>query len=61
MNAPRTQGDNGAPLPSVRVVSAGLAEDRDIPSDNFTLLLMQFGQFIDHDITHTPISRGTFE
>ncbi|XP_065211575.1 peroxidase-like [Planococcus citri] len=58
VNSPRTHSDKGVPLPSVRLVSSSLAQDRDTPSDNYTLLLMQYGQFVDHDITHTPISRG---
>lgn len=60
VNAPRAHADNGAPLPSARRVSVVFAEARDSPSDNYTLLLMQWGQFVDHDLTHTPISRGKF-
>ncbi|KAJ1521037.1 hypothetical protein ONE63_002748 [Megalurothrips usitatus] len=57
VNSPRVQA-NGADLPSARLVSSRLAQERDRPSDNVTLLLMQWGQFLDHDLTHTPISRG---
>lgn len=57
VNSPRAQA-NGAPLPSARLVSNRLAQESDRPSDNVTLILMQWGQFLDHDLTHTPISRG---
>ncbi|KAE8751717.1 Chorion peroxidase-like-2 [Frankliniella occidentalis] len=57
VNSPRAML-NGAPLPSARLVSNRLAQESDRPSDNVTLLLMQWGQFLDHDLTHTPISRG---
>lgn len=58
INSPRTHADSGRPLPSTRMVSVHFAQDKDVPSDNYTLILMQWGQFVDHDVTHTPISRG---
>ena len=57
MNSPRARND-GSPLPSARLVSSRLAQESDRPSENLTLLVMQWGQFLDHDLTHTPISRG---
>ena len=45
-------------LPSARAVSEALIPDRNIPSQEFTLLLMQWGQFLDHDLTHTPLVKG---
>lgn len=47
----------GGNLPSSRVVSISVQVDVDRPSEDFTLSLMQMGQFIDHDIAHTPIFR----
>ncbi|XP_026673359.1 uncharacterized protein LOC108629732 [Ceratina calcarata] len=48
----------GAPLPSARLVSAVIHEDKDVPLASVTHMLMQWGQFVDHDITATGQSRG---
>ncbi|XP_075222518.1 salivary peroxidase/catechol oxidase-like [Lycorma delicatula] len=58
VNSPRTKLTNGADLPSARIVSVLFAQDKDLPSSNYTLMVMQWGQFLDHDLTHTPISKG---
>ncbi|RZF43124.1 hypothetical protein LSTR_LSTR001302 [Laodelphax striatellus] len=58
VSSPRTRAANGLNLPSARIVSSQLAQDRDDPSANYTLMVMQWGQFLDHDLTHTPISKG---
>ncbi len=52
------RGSSDGSLPSARAVSDSLIPDRDAPSQDFTLLLMQWGQFLDHDITHTPLVKG---
>lgn len=58
VNVARFRSVTGSTLPSARAISTGFAQDFDAPSENYTLLVMQWGQFLDHDLTHTPISRG---
>ena len=53
--APRT-ARNGD-LPSARLVSISIVPDIDAPSEVDTLWVMQYGQFVDHDITSTPVFR----
>ena len=45
----------GAELPSPRLLSTSLAKDRDSEDAEVSAFVMSFGQFIDHDITHSPI------
>lgn len=42
-------------MPNSRHVRTMLAADHDNFQKETTLMLMQFGQFIDHDITHVPV------
>jgi len=51
------QGKAGDDLPSARLVSINIIPDVDAPSDLDTHNLMQWGQWVDHDITHTPLFR----
>ncbi|OQV20791.1 Chorion peroxidase [Hypsibius exemplaris] len=55
--APR-KSKGGQVLPSARVISKRVAGNADVPSTTTTQMFMQFGQFIDHDITNTPKARG---
>ena len=48
---------SGAPLPSARLVSINIVPDVDAPSELDTHNVMQWGQFVDHDTTHTPLFR----
>ncbi|XP_037800324.1 chorion peroxidase-like [Penaeus monodon] len=58
VNMPRQFSVTGSLLPSPRSISSRVIVDRDSRYDNFTILIMQWGQFLDHDITHTPITKG---
>ncbi|OQV26126.1 Peroxidasin [Hypsibius exemplaris] len=43
-------------LPSARQVTVTMHTQMNRPHDHVTHILMQWGQFMDHDITHTPIT-----
>lgn len=58
VNSPRSKAENGQELPSARLVSTVFATDVNDPHENLTQMVMQWGQFLDHDLTHTPITRG---
>ncbi|XP_076752615.1 uncharacterized protein LOC143424444 [Xylocopa sonorina] len=49
---------SGKPLPSARRVTTMIHEDKNIPLASVTHMLMQWGQFVDHDLTATGQSRG---
>ena len=56
VSAPR-RSVTGADLPSARLLSSRLATDLDNIDQKHTYITMTFGQFVDHDITHTPLFR----
>nr|XP_022289209.1 myeloperoxidase-like [Crassostrea virginica] len=60
-NSPRQRGQNGDPLPSPRVISNQVLSGESVtPADNQrNLILFTYGQFIDHDLTFTPIAVGS--
>lgn len=45
-------------LPSSRTVSNTMIGTSPRPSSRFTTLLMAMGQYIDHDLDHTPVTEG---
>ncbi|CAG0922361.1 unnamed protein product [Notodromas monacha] len=52
---PRKLSASGQPLKSARLVSASTIFDADKPDHFFTQFVTQFGQFLDHDITHAGV------
>jgi len=53
---------NTSELPGARYLSTStIVTTSEAKYENFTLLLMQWGQFLDHDLTHTPIEKHNDE
>lgn len=52
-------GVTGVPLPSPRIVSTVIHPDISNLHKRYTLMTMQFAQFLDHDLTMTPIHKGS--
>ncbi|KAJ2940746.1 hypothetical protein O0L34_g14857 [Tuta absoluta] len=57
ISSPR-QGVDGAPLPSARDVSVTVHRPSYAHDSQFTVMLAVWGQFVDHDITATALSKG---
>lgn len=58
MSAPKGTGRLGTVLPSGRVISTQVHYDVEAPHVRYSLMVMQWGQFLDHDITFTPMNTG---
>ena len=58
ISRPRFRSVGNKPLPSPRLVSIVVHADVSNLHSRYTLMLMQFGQFLDHDITLTPVNKG---
>lgn len=58
ISRPRVVGATGQPLPSPRIVSSVIHPDISNLHSRYTLITMQFAQFLDHDLTMTPIHKG---
>ena len=55
MSAPR-RARSGQTLPNPRILSVSIHPQEDV-SGNYTHMLMQFGQFLDHDISLSPVTQ----
>lgn len=61
VSKPRISSVTGAPLPNPRVISTVIHPDISNLHNRYTLMVMQFAQFVDHDLTMTPIHKGFHE
>eukprot|EP00092_Neocalanus_flemingeri_P035162 GFUD01038265.1.p1 GENE.GFUD01038265.1~~GFUD01038265.1.p1 ORF type:complete len:1101 (-),score=192.91 GFUD01038265.1:78-3197(-) len=58
ISSPRLRSVEGFPLPNPRVVSQRIHTTQVTPDPSFMLTMMQWGQFVDHDIVLTPTHSG---
>lgn len=56
--AMRSIAVSGRLLPSARMISANIHNDVSAPHSRYSLMIMQFAQLLDHDLTFTPVNRG---
>lgn len=61
VSKPRMTSVTGIPLPNPRVVSTVIHPDISNLHNRYTLMVMQYAQFLDHDLTMTPIHKGFAE
>ncbi|XP_060802953.1 heme peroxidase 2 [Amyelois transitella] len=61
VSRPRINSVTGTPLPSPRVISTVIHPDISNLHTRYTLMTMQFAQFLDHELTMTPIHKGFHE
>ncbi|CAH0563572.1 unnamed protein product [Brassicogethes aeneus] len=61
ISKPRLTGATGALLPNPRTISTVVHPDISNLHNRYTLMTMQFAQFVDHDLTMTPIHKGFHE
>ncbi|KAG7162792.1 Chorion peroxidase-like 6 [Homarus americanus] len=54
VSSARSLNTNGSPLPNERHITNNILIDLDNPDQDFTLFVMQWAQFIDHDFAHVP-------
>lgn len=61
LNSPRSMGVDGNELPSAREISNRLFRapgDATEADQTQSLMVMAWGQFIDHDLAATPVTQG---
>ncbi|KAJ8926678.1 hypothetical protein NQ314_020927 [Rhamnusium bicolor] len=61
ISKPRSIGVTGSVLPNPRIVSRVIHPDISNLHGRYTLMTMQYAQFLDHDLTMTPIHKGFHE
>ncbi|XP_054167499.1 peroxidasin homolog pxn-1-like [Oppia nitens] len=61
IKAMRKRAKSGKPLPSPRLISTTIHDDISSPHVRYALATMQWGQFLDHDLTFTPMYMGAGE
>ncbi|KAF7278210.1 hypothetical protein GWI33_008704 [Rhynchophorus ferrugineus] len=58
ISKPRRIGVTGIPLPNPRLISRSIHPDISNLHKRYTLMVMQYAQFLDHDISFTPVHKG---
>uniref|UniRef100_A0A6A7FZ72 Peroxidasin-like protein n=1 Tax=Hirondellea gigas TaxID=1518452 RepID=A0A6A7FZ72_9CRUS len=58
LSKPRTKALNGKLLPSARLISTNIHNDVSASHVRYTMMMMQWGQLIDHDVIFTPVNKG---
>ncbi|CAH1398172.1 unnamed protein product [Nezara viridula] len=58
VGTPRALSVTGKQLPSPRLISTNIHSDTSRPHTRYSLMVMQFAQITDHDLTFTPVNKG---
>ncbi|KAL5279193.1 DBLOX family protein [Megaselia abdita] len=61
VSAPRLRSVGGGQLPNPRTISTLIHPDISNLHTRYSLMVMQYAQFLDHDLTLTPIHKGFHE
>ncbi|ODM90201.1 Chorion peroxidase, partial [Orchesella cincta] len=59
LSEPRDYGKDHSPLPSARLVSSHIHQDKVVHDHAVTIMLIAWGQIIDHDVTFTAETKET--
>ena len=61
MDAPRVSVVDGSPLPTPRLITSRVHAEQDQPQGVLSILIMSWGQFIDHDLTLAAPPKGQYQ